>query len=146
MKWPVNQISAAEDFENMVKVAVLALLFAAPAAALADDPLPADAAASRTEERRCRAGNPDCVAWYAQSGYGKHYAAYHVGGGAPFCGGWTPISGEPRYAHEGTFGMDYAPWYSRVNLAWYHGKKYQGGSGQYEQNRLNNGFPNYFRR
>ena len=42
--------------------------------------------------------------------------------------------------------MDYAPWYSRVGLSWYHGKKYQGGEGQLEQNRVNNGFPNFFRR
>jgi hypothetical protein len=125
---------------------LLAFLFAAPVAAFAADPVPADDAAARIEARRCRAGNPDCVAWYARCGYGRHYAAYYVGGGAPLCGGCTPVSGEPRYVHEGTFGMDYAPWYSRVNLAWYHGKQYQGGSGQYEQNRLNNGFPNFFRR
>src|SRR5436190_750267 len=126
-------------------IALMALLLT-PHVVVAEDSMPADAVSAGNDARRCRAGNPDCTAWYAQGGYGRKYAAYYVGGGAPLCGGWTPVSGEARYSCEGTFGMDYAPWYSRVNLAWYHGRKYQGGAGQYEPNRLNNGLPNFFRR
>jgi hypothetical protein len=127
-------------------ISLLALLIATPVVVFASEPDPSDAAACRYEARRRRAGYPDLVAPYARCGYGPHYAAYYVGGGATFSGGGTSLSGEPRYTHEGTFGMDYAPCYGRVNLAWYHGKKYQGGAGQYEPNRLNNGFPNFFRR
>ncbi|HEY2253425.1 MAG TPA: hypothetical protein VGH74_20265 [Planctomycetaceae bacterium] len=132
-------------------IALAALLLVAPHVAVADDEQPTDeqpteAPATDNDARRCRAGNPQCTAWYARGSYRRNYAAYYVGGGAPLCGGWTPVSGEARYSNEGTFGMDYAPWYSRVNLAWYHGRRYQGGRGQYEPNRLNSGFPNFFRR
>jgi hypothetical protein len=33
--------------------------------------------------------------------------------------------------------MDYAPSYSLVELFWTHGRRYQGGSGQYEPDRRN---------
>src|SRR5580765_3004100 len=127
-------------------IAWLALLAVAPADTFAEDAEQANATACRSEARRRRAGYPDCVAGYARCGYARHYAGYYVGGGAACSGGRTCLSGEPRYTHEGTFGMDYAPCYSRVALDWYHGKKYQGGEGQYEPNRANNGFPNFFRR
>ena len=127
-------------------IALLALLFAAPAVSVADGADPSDAVAGHCEDGRCRTGFPDCVAPYARPGYGRRYVAYYVGGGAVLSRGRTCLSGEARCPHEGTFGMDYALCFTRVNLAWYHGKNYQGGSGQYEPNRLNNGFPNFFRR
>ena len=127
-------------------IALVLLAVVVPAATFAEDSAEANATACRNEMRRRRAGNPECVARYARCGYGSHYAGYYVGGGAACSGGRTCLSGEPRYVDEGTFGMDYAPCYSRVGLSWYHGKKYQGGEGQLEQNRVNNGFPNFFRR
>ena len=33
---------------------------------------------------------------------------------------------------EGTFGVDYMPWYSQYSQHWYHGQNQQGGEGQYE--------------
>lgn len=75
-----------------------------------------------------RAGNPHCVAPWARCTYGSDYCGYYVGGGAPF-------HGESRCPDEGTFGMDYKPWFSRVRLDWWHGR-YQGGQGQYEPNAL----------
>ncbi|MBS0263368.1 MAG: hypothetical protein JSS02_15610 [Planctomycetes bacterium] len=98
------------------------------------------------ECRRQRTGCFDSTAPYARCGYGKCYAGYYVGGGSVWGGSRGCFAGESRYANEGTFGMDYAPFYSRVALRWSHGKRYQGGEGQFEQNRVNTGFPNFFRR
>lgn len=86
----------------------------------------------RTElpfERFLRAGRPDCIARWARPSDEPRDGGYYVGGGAA-------VRGEPSYVHEGTWGWDYTPWYSRVNLNWSHGRKYQGGSGQFQQNRL----------
>ncbi|MBW3539565.1 MAG: hypothetical protein KY476_04785 [Planctomycetes bacterium] len=78
--------------------------------------------------RMHRAGWPNCVAPWAKPGLEPEEWGYYVGGGAPF-------GGEPRYVRcEGTWGWDYAPWYSRVRLKWWHGRKYQDGEGQYKPN------------
>ncbi|REJ92417.1 MAG: hypothetical protein DWQ35_12220 [Planctomycetota bacterium] len=83
-------------------------------------------------DRHQRAGNPQSIAPWARCAYGPKYSGYYVGGGR------KPLSvrhpGEGRYLDEGTWGTDYMPWYSRVRLQWTHGRLYQGGRGQYEQN------------
>ena len=88
-----------------------------------------DDAACEPWYRFHRAGNPHCVAPWACQTYGPRYCGYYVGGGAP-------VHGEGRCPDEGTWGLDYAPWYSRVRLNWWHGR-YQGGEGQYEPDAPN---------
>ncbi len=92
-------------------------------------------------DRHARAGCPQQVSKWARHTYGKKYTGYYVGGGV------SPsrlYSGERRYPDEGTWGMDYDPWYSRVRLLWSHGFLYQGGTGQYEPDRKNNPFHQIF--
>jgi hypothetical protein len=127
-------------------LACLAVVMAAPQWCRADDATKSATQSYEYECQRQRTGYFDCVAPYARCGYGKCYAGYYVGGGSVCGGNLFCKGGEPRYCHEGTFGMDYSPFYSKVALLWSHGKRYQGGEGQYEQNRVNNGFPNFFRR
>ena len=93
-----------------------------------------------------RAGRPDQVAPWAQHTYGPKYCGYYVGGGAAIYGKPGVLHGEPRYAHEGTWGMDYNPWYSRVRLQWFHGARYQQGEGQYEPDHHNNPLSHFFGR
>ena len=86
-----------------------------------------------------RAGNPRCISPLAKCFPDMKYKGFYVGGGAA----WyhtksTAFRGESRMPHEGTFGVDYAPWYSRVQQRWFHGRKQQGGEGQYESDAYNN--------
>lgn len=86
-----------------------------------------------------RAGNPRCISPLAKCFPDMKYKGYYVGGGAA----WyhtrsTAFRGECRRPDEGTFGVDYAPWYSRVQQRWFHGRKQQGGEGQYESDAYNN--------
>ena len=86
-----------------------------------------------------RAGNPRCISPLAKCFPDIKYKGYYVGGGAA----WhhtrsTAFRGEGRMSDEGTFGVDYAPWYSRVQQRWLHGRKQQGGEGQYESDAYNN--------
>ena len=87
---------------------------------------------------RCRCNNFQEVAPWARPTYGKKYVGYYVGGGRKPKSHRYP--GEGRNLTEGTWGMDYEPWYSRVQLQWTHGRLYQGGVGQYEQNHKNHPF------
>lgn len=59
----------------------------------------------------------------------KGNVGYHVGGGNPF-----PHFAEPREPDEGTWGWDYQGWCvpRRVINGWWHGRKYQGGTGAYK--------------
>lgn len=102
--------------------------------------LPIGDAWGQTEDGLARAGCPHQVASYARVGYGPKYVAYYVGGGAP------PSKGECRYTHEGTFGVDYqpiVPGFRRTTaLGWWHGRRLQGGPGQYEPNTSVTPFPN----
>jgi hypothetical protein len=88
-----------------------------------------------------RAGFPRRVAPWAKPFPDGHYRGYYVGGGAA-CFGSPPdaFHGENRRSSDGTFGVDYMPWYSRVRLHWFHGRKQQGGEGQYESDKHNNPF------
>jgi hypothetical protein len=74
-----------------------------------------------------RAGNPECIAPRARPSNGPGDTGYYVGGGAPF-------RGTPRMASEGTWGWDYSgPFcFRRIDLGWFHGARYQGGTGQYQ--------------
>lgn len=87
-----------------------------------------------THRCRSRAGNPHKVAFWARPAKEHKYKGYYVGGGV------TPgrlSRGEDRFAHEGTWGKDYSPWYSRVQLLWSHGRLFQGGTGSYEPDHHN---------
>ncbi|GEM_PF-1874327 len=85
-----------------------------------------------------RAGNPMCVAPWARPFPDSKYTGYYTGGGAALYGSpATAFRGEYRCINEGTFGVDYAPWYSRVRTQWFHGRKQQGGEGQYEPDGRN---------
>jgi hypothetical protein len=57
-----------------------------------------------------------------------HYIGYYVGGG-----NGRPHKAEARREDEGTWGWDYQGWLipRRVFLGWWHGQKYQGGTGSY---------------
>jgi hypothetical protein len=83
-----------------------------------------------------RAGYPLTIAPWARYTYGPKYRGYYVGGGTPPSRRLFPPA-EPRFLSEGTWGMDYAPPWSRVELLWTHGRRYQGGQGQYEPNERN---------
>lgn len=80
-----------------------------------------------TLDPHSRAGCPLNISPWALIGPSPAYPGYYVGGGAP-CGG------QPRAWHEGTWGWDYqGTWFQRwVRLDWWHGRRQQGGSGQYE--------------
>lgn len=98
-----------------------------------------DQISADNETRLRRAGCPNIIARWARFTYGPKYCGYFVGGGAALYGQPpTKLRGEPRYPFEGTWGMDYQPWYSRVRLQWFHGKRIQDGDGQYEPDELNN--------
>ncbi len=83
-----------------------------------------------------RAGNPHRVARWARCSNEPNDTGYYVGGGAAY-------DGDPRYDSEGTWGWDYAPWYSRIKLRWFHGRRHQGGRGQYDTDRRNNPFSHF---
>lgn len=67
--------------------------------------------------------------WWALPSDTGHYIGYYVGGG---CG--KPCKAEPRHVAEGTWGWDYQGWLvpHRVMLDWWHGRRYQGGTGKYQ--------------
>lgn len=79
------------------------------------------------ENGHCRAGNPQCLLRWASPSNTPCYTGCYVGGGAP-C-----HKGEARCLHEGVWGWDYTGhlYQRKVWLSWYHGEKYQGGTGKY---------------
>ena len=103
--------------------------------------LPIGVAWGQSEDGLARAGCPHQVANYARVGYGPKYVAYYVGGGAP------ARKGEPRCVDEGTFGIDYKPivpgFRRTTSLGWWHGRRLQGGPGQYEPNAHVSPFANH---
>lgn len=117
-----------------------------PSTTQADPPRSADAQThSGSAAEQQRAGFPLRVAPWAKPFPDGHYRGYYVGGGAA-CFGSPPdaFHGENRRAGDGTFGVDYMPWYPRVRLHWFHGRKQQGGEGQYESDEHNNPFADKF--
>lgn len=72
-----------------------------------------------------RSGCPHLTAPWAVCQNQRRYDGYYVGGGAA-------TGGDERvYDREGTWGWDYTPWWSRVRLKWFHGRRFQAGEGQY---------------
>jgi hypothetical protein len=77
----------------------------------------------------CRAGYPNELSKHAHPSNTNRFWGGYVGGGAA-------VKGEGRYCGDGTWGWDYVggcPFHHRVFLGWWHGRKYQGGSGAYRQ-------------
>lgn len=76
----------------------------------------------------CRAGNPTVVKRLAQPSSTPRNIGYYVGGGA-----LSRRKGDGPTVEEGTWGWDYqgAVVRRRVDLLWWHGRRYQGGSGAY---------------
>ena len=86
-------------------------------------------------ERLARAGSPQSHLPWASCQNESRRTGYYVGGGAPFFG-------EPRnHQQEGTWGWDYKLPLQRVNLGWWHGRRTQGGEGQYNADSKNNPVP-----
>lgn len=75
-----------------------------------------------------RAGCPQNISCLAATTPNPHDCGYYVGGGA------RGKQGGPRYRNEGTWGWDFWGTLERKHVAlnWYHGEKYQGGSGAYK--------------
>lgn len=76
---------------------------------------------------QARAGNPECIARYAQRSDCGPYSGSFVGGSCAF-------KGHARRTHEGVWGWDYCgplrsehPW-----LKWCRGRRCQGGTGAYK--------------
>jgi hypothetical protein len=92
------------------------------------------------EDDLARAGCPHLISRHARVSNGNGYVAYYVGGGA------HSHQGEYRTCREGTFGVDYMPivpgFRQGVVLKWWHGQRFQGGSGQYEPNAKVSPLPN----
>ena len=128
-------------------LAAALLLESAAFAALPDDSADQRDPGRKHAARLHRAGYPNCIPRWARFTYDDKYCGYFVGGGATFQGKRPGLlRGERRYWHEGTWGMDYAPWYSRVRLQWFHGRRRQDGDGQYEPDGRNNPvIPLFFR-
>lgn len=76
-----------------------------------------------------RAGNPQCVSPLAKPTESSHEFGYYVGGGARE----RSRQAGHRVPTEGVWGTDYLgiliP--KHVNLGWWHGRRYQGGTGSY---------------
>jgi hypothetical protein len=102
----------------------------------ADDAFLAHSGAVHGDWHHERAGGPLSIAPWARLTYGPKYRGYYVGGGTPPT--WLTIDPvDWRFPGEGTWGMDFAPPWKRVELLWTHGRRYQGGQGQYEPDRRN---------
>jgi hypothetical protein len=64
----------------------------------------------------------------AMESYNEHYSGSYVGGGSLF-------GHHVRCSDAGTWGWDYTPFRpmsSRIFLSWSHGRRYQGGTGNYK--------------
>lgn len=74
-----------------------------------------------------RAGNPQLEARRAVPSDTGAYWGYYVGGG-------SAKRGDAPTTLEGTWGWDYEGRCIRriVNLGWWHGRRYQGGTGAYK--------------
>ena len=99
--------------------ATLILLVPAAASVLADDL----GSGPPRSSRDC----PLAIAPWARPANTANYDGYYVGGGAV-------CRGEDRQPLEGTWGWDYIGccYARRVMLGWWHGRRYQGGTGAYK--------------
>lgn len=96
------------------------------------------------DARLARAGHPLSISKRAATTYNQKYEGYYVGGGVPPARFKNRSRGEPRYRDEGTWGMDYSPFFTRVAANWSHGRLFQGGIGQYEPDHKNRPFGQTF--
>lgn len=80
-------------------------------------------------EDPARAGHPQEIARWAKPSDTGRYVGYYVGGGA-----WNYRQSDPPLPDEGTWGWDFAGGHfrRRVVLNWWHGRRYQGGTGAYQ--------------
>lgn len=136
---PSADIGKEPVMQQLFRPAILTafLLTLLPTTATADDRKPrrnsGRAALQHSESPPQRAGYPGRVAPWATTWPNRKTRGYYVGGGAALFGfPATPLYGEGRRSSEGTFGVDYMPWYSQYSQHWYHGQNQQGGEGQYE--------------
>jgi len=83
----------------------------------------------RIEDEQERAGFPQEISRFARPSTNAGHVGYYVGGGAA----WWRRS-EPPTPIEGTWGLDYQGrlFPRRVILNWWHGRRYQGGTGAYK--------------
>jgi hypothetical protein len=83
---------------------------------------------------------PLAVACGARPVNTPHYDGYYVGGGAV-------RRGDDRGPLDGTWGWDYSGccYGRRVMLGWWHGRRYQGGTGAYKESgpHLGNRVPSH---
>jgi hypothetical protein len=93
------------------------------------------AAAARADQAPPASAYPSCRSPYllevsplAKPGRTPAYVGYYVGGGSP-----CHHNGDARLPGEGTWGWDYSGscLHRRVWLDWFHGRRYQGGTGSY---------------
>ena len=77
------------------------------------------------QQRMCRAGCANQIAPWARYTYNERYWGQYLGGSVPVCGG-------ERCVHEGTWGVNYSPRYSKIRLNWSQGARHQDGGGQYQ--------------
>jgi hypothetical protein len=115
------------QFRQAIRALIIAAVSAAAGQAFAADDKPVVYPRRYCENGFERAGWPQEIACCrAQPSDTPAYCGYTVGGGAPH-------HGEPRYLGEGTWGWDYTGWLfqRRVGLDWFHGARYQGGTGAY---------------
>jgi hypothetical protein len=101
----------------------LAFLFTLAAAGSAAAQIPADPGGDH------HAGSPLEVSPWAHPSDTGRYIGYQVGGGAVIY-----HRSEPPLADDGTWGWDYQGGHffrRRVILNWWHGRRYQGGTGAY---------------
>ena len=76
-----------------------------------------------------RAGHPQEVSRFARPVDVSRSVGYMIGGGAV-----NRHKADPPGSADGTWGWDYSGWliHRRVDLGWWHGRRYQGGSGAYK--------------
>ncbi|MBC8351616.1 MAG: hypothetical protein H8E66_06485 [Planctomycetes bacterium] len=74
-----------------------------------------------------RSGHPETQSRFAKPSLNQHYSYGYVGGGAAF-------RGEPRFADEGTWGVDYSGilFKKQVWLQWLHGHREPRNNGSYQ--------------
>jgi hypothetical protein len=82
-----------------------------------------------SEHTDTRAGCPREVSPLAQPSNGAHDMGGYVGGGSA-----SVRRGDPRTPEEGTWGWDYrlSSLVRDPFLEWWHGRRYQGGTGAYK--------------
>jgi hypothetical protein len=107
-------------------VACVAVLLSGLSLARADDSIESTPSETCPQRRSNQKGCPQSIAWYARPSNSPRYIGYYVGGGAA-------IGGGERCADEGTWGWDFSGSLieHHVWLNWWHGQRYQGGTGSY---------------